>query len=76
MKGLAPVSKHSRVTQLILIVEGKGRTPQMLLPRSRRLGETDIGMYVLSTAKVRIIFQREKSKLPGFVLQTQYIAYN
>ena len=33
-------------------------------------------MYVLSIAKVRIIFQREKSKLPGFVLQTQYIAFN
>ena len=48
----------------------------MLLPRSRRLGETDIGIYVLSTAKVRFIFQRRKSKLPGFVLQTQYIAFN
>ena len=48
----------------------------MLLPRSRRLGETDIGIYVLSTAKVRFIFQREKSKLLGFVLQTQYIAFN
>ena len=33
-------------------------------------------VFTSSTAKVVIIFQREKSKLPGFVLQTQYIAYN
>ena len=46
----------------------------MLLPRSRRLGETDIGIYVLSYCKSSDYISKEKSKLPRFVLQTQYIA--